>query len=148
MRDVQAIFDKEEIFSTKARRTQLKKNIKQKSIEDYIDSNTEKVEENVTTSESTDIDEVKKNESSVSSTEVVENTTLVSDVASQSSSVISNLAYLGGGILGVGAVVAAISQGGKENAFRIWDRVTGGNDIIFAQLTTHLELSEKHFGII
>ncbi|AMW17652.1 hypothetical protein [Glaesserella parasuis] len=59
MRDVQAIFDKEEIFSTKARRTQLKKNIK-KSIEDYIDSNTEKVEENVTTSESTDIDEVKR----------------------------------------------------------------------------------------
>ncbi|MCT8832707.1 hypothetical protein [Glaesserella parasuis] len=116
MRDVQAIFDKEEIFSTKARRTQLKKNIKQKSIEDYIDSNTEKVEENVTTSESTDIDEVKKNESSVSSTEVVENTTLVSDVAAQSSSVISNLAYLCGGILGVGAVVAAISQGGKENA--------------------------------
>lgn len=119
MRDVQAIFDKEEIFSTKARRTQLKKNIKQKLIEDYIDSNTEKVEENVTTSESTDIDEVKKNEkneSSVSSTEVVENTTLVSDVAAQSSSVISNLAYLGGGILGVGAVVAAISQGGKEKA--------------------------------
>ncbi|ATW43275.1 hypothetical protein Q7469_06605 [Glaesserella parasuis] len=119
MRDVQAIFDKEEIFSTKARLTQLKKNIKQKLIEDYIDSNTEKVEENVTTSESTDIDEVKKNEkneSSVSSTEVVENTTLVSDVAAQSSSVISNLAYLGGGILGVGAVVAAISQGGKEKA--------------------------------
>ncbi|MFK5154632.1 hypothetical protein ACI3OY_04895 [Glaesserella parasuis] len=40
----------------------------------------------------------------------------MSDVAAQSSSVISNLAYLGGGILGVGAVVAAISQGGKENA--------------------------------
>ncbi|MDG6304603.1 hypothetical protein P9Z70_00920 [Glaesserella parasuis] len=119
MRDVQAIFDKEEIFSTKARRTQLKKNIKQKSIEDYIDSNTEKVEENVTTSESTDIDEVKKNESSVSSTEVVENTTLVSDVAAQSSSVISNLAYLGGGILGVVAVVAAISQGGKGSLLNI-----------------------------
>ncbi|MCT8775817.1 hypothetical protein [Glaesserella parasuis] len=119
MRDVQAIFDKEEIFSTKARRTQLKKNIKQKSIEDYIDSNTEKVEENVTTSESTDIDEVKKNESSVSSTEVVENTTLVSDVAAQSSSVISNLAYLGGGILGVVAVVAAINQGGKGSLLNI-----------------------------